>query len=149
MKKYRLFDFSIPAGLAALLVFPALLYFCFARYYYEGLFLYLPLFILFLAGILYLIYRFVFRAAILDNEGLHAGRLMIPRERLSVTTEYDVRFRESIFLLRDSSVNYAGLSDSELKEKQLRVQATMENTRKLTEYCRMVLTPAPKPGRKK
>jgi len=149
MKKYRLFDFSIPAGLAALLVFPALLYFSFARYYYERLTIYLPIFILLLCGILYLIYRFVFRAATLDQEGLHFGRLTIPRERLLVVSEYDIRFRESIYLLRDSAADYSSLTDKEQKEKEVRVQATMGNTRKLSEYCRIALMPAQKPKRKK
>ena len=145
MKKVRLFDFSIPALLAALLVFPILVYAFYAMYVYQHLTVFIILLPLLLLGIGWLIFDMGFRAATVDAEGAHYRKLFIPRDRLEVVSEYDIRFREPVYYLRDRAEDYTTGTPKELDAKQIRVQATMANTRKLTEYMHMPLTPTKKP----
>ena len=96
MKKVRLFDFSIPALLAALIVFPVLIYAFYVMYVYQHLTVFLVLLPLLLLGIGWLIFDMGFRAATVDAEGAHYRKLFIPRDRLEVVSEYDIRFREPV-----------------------------------------------------
>ena len=145
MKKKRLFDFSIPALLAALIVFPVLVYAFWVMYAYQHRKIFLILLPLLLIGIGVLIYVFGIRAAVIDTEGAHFKKIFIPRDRLEIVSEYDIRFREPVYYLRDRSVDYTAGTFKEQDEKQIRVQATMANTRKLTEYMHAPLIPAKKP----
>ena len=145
MKKVRLFDFSLPVFLAALLVFPLMIYAFYSMLVYQRLMLFAFLLPLLVAGILWLIYDFGFRAAVIDQDGAHYKKIFIPRDRLEIVSEYDFRFRESAYYLRDRAVDYRTDDPKELAARQIRVQATMANTRKLTEYMRTPLSPAKKP----
>ena len=147
MKKTRLFDFSVFAVIAALIVFPFIIIFCFNMFYYEKKVFFGILLPVAAGGFLYIIYLFVWKAPYLDQEGAHYKSLFIPRDRLDLISEYDIRFKEPVYFLRDTSVDYKGLDDKELALKQIRVQATMANTRKLTEYSGNVMKPAAKPKR--
>ncbi len=145
MKKHRLFDFSLPALLAALIVFPLMAYAFYAMYRYQHRVIFAVLLPLLLIGIGYLVYIFGFRAAVIDGDGAHYKKVFIPRDRLDIVSEYDIRFRESVYYLRDRTADYHSDDPKELAARQIRVQATMANTRKLTEYMHMPLAPAGKP----
>ncbi len=144
MKKTRLFDFSVMAILAALIVFPFLTVISYNMLVYEKKIIFAFLLPLIVAGFGYILYFFVWKAPYVDKEGAHYKALLIPKDRLAIVSEYDVRFKEPVYYLRDTSIDYKGLNDKELSLKQIRVQATMANTRKLTEYSGNVLTPAKK-----
>ena len=144
MKKTRLFDFSVFAVIAALIVFPFVIIFCFNMFHYEKKVFFGILLPVAAAGFLYIIYLFVWKAPYADKEGVHDKSLFIPRDQLEVISEYDVRFKEPVYYLRDRTTDYKGLEGKELAAKEIRVQATMANTRKLTEYTGTVLTPAKK-----
>ena len=142
MKKTRLFDFSFFAVLAALIVFFFLGILCFNWFYYEKKMLFGVLLLLLISAFLYILYVFVVKAPYLDQGGAHEKGLFIPRERLEVNAEYDIRFRESTYYLRDRETDYRALEGKELAASQIRVQATMANTRKLTEYMHTPMTPS-------
>ena len=145
MKKRRLFDFSIPAAVSALLVFPFLFYLLLGRYLYEGKWPFLIAAILLAAAFLYLLYDFVFTAPVLDEDGVHYKGLHIPRSELTVVSEYDARFKEPVYRLRNVTLNYRYMEEAERKANEIRVQATSANTAKLQEYTGSPLAPAKKP----
>lgn len=147
MKKTRLFDFSVLAILAVLIVFPFLTVISFNLFYYENS-IFFGIFLIFVViGFFYILYYFVWKAPYLDHEGAHCRNLFIPKDQLDLISEYDIRFKEPVYLLRDKSTDYRDLDDKALAQKQIRVQATMANTRKLTEYSGNVMSPAQKPKR--
>ena len=148
MKKVRLYDFSIWAVMAAAIVFPFLIYLCISMFVNEHLIFYGILLPFVLAGLGFLIYLFVIKAPILDQKGVRYKSIFIPRDKLQVLSEYDVRFKEAAYYLRDLDKDYRGLCGKELAAIEIRVQATLANTRKLTEYTRLTLSPAPKPKRR-
>lgn len=149
MKKTRLFDFSVFAMLAALIVFPFLIVISYNMLRYENSIFFGILLPLVSLGFLYVIYLFVIKAPVLDQEGVRLKQLFIPKDRLEVLSEYDIRFKEPVYYLRDKEEDYSGLEGKALEAKEIRVQATMANTRKLTEYTGIVLTPTPKPKRRR
>ena len=147
MKAKHLYDFSIPMAVSALLVFPFVTYVCLARFILEGLWVFLILAVGLVTFFIYIIYRFVLRAAVLDEDGAHNSRVSIPRGQLTVVSEYDERFKEPIYLLRDVTKDYRFLDDKTRADKEIRVQATHGNTAKLTDYLEIPLEPAPRPRR--
>ncbi len=145
MKKVRLFDFSVPALLAALIVFPVMVYAFYVMIRYQHVKIFYVLLPLLLLGIGWIIFDMVFRAAVIDADGARYRKIFIPRDRLEDVSEYDIRFREPVYYLRDRNEDYREGTPKELAAKQIRVQATMANTRKLTEYMHMPLSPVKKP----
>ena len=145
MKTVRLYDFSIPAVLSALLVFPFLFWLFLSFFLNAGRLWGLIAAVLLALSFLYLLYDLVFRAAKLDGSGASCGNVFIPRARLTVVSEYDSRFKEAVYRLRDTAQDYRGASDKELAQKEIRVQATHANTAKLQDYLNIPLAPAPRP----
>ena len=145
MKTTRLYDFSVPAAISAFLVFPFLI-FVFLSFYLNGSKIWgLIAAVLVFFAFLYLLYDLVFRAAVLDESGASFKNIFIPRSQLKVLSEYDARFKEAVYRLRDTAQDYSGLTRKELEKKEIRVQATHANTAKLQDYLNTPLSPARKP----
>ena len=145
MKRVHLYDFSVPAAICALFVFPFMIYFFLSFFLYNGKVWGLIAAVLVLAGFIAVIYTFVLKAAVLDETGASYKTVHIPRGQLTVVSEYDSRFKEPVYLLRDVTKDYRGLDEKELAGVQIRVQATQANTGKLTDYTEKPLSPAKKP----
>ena len=144
MKK-KLFDFSVGTGLSAVFSFTLLLIiFAYHGFGRGGITARIFFFALLLA-LLFLLYRFVLRAAVLEEDGIRQGNIFIKKKNLRIAPVYDPRFKESIYRMRDASADYSGLSEKEREKVQIRVEATPANRRKLEAYLGGELPPAPKP----
>ena len=141
----RLYDFSGFTAFTAVFSFGLLLsFFAYSFIHGSGIH-YGILFLLLLAALIWLLIRFVFRAARLEEDGAHCRKLFIEKSRLNVEMRYDSRFRESIYLLRDTQTDYRAMTEKEAAAAQIRVEATSGNRKKLEAYTGLTLPPAEKP----
>ena len=147
MKK-RLFDFS-PAYAVITVSAYVLLTSLFGYVFLTGRkVFYAVLSVLFLVSFLFVFVYFVVLSVQLTDEGVRQGDKRIGKKDLSCHTEYDVRFRESVVILRDKRIDYRELSSAAKKKKTIRVQATKSNLKKLGDYLGVTLEKPTAPKRK-
>ena len=145
----KLFDFSGGMVFCTLFSFGILLPFFAVRYADGAGAAFGILFLLTAAALIWLLIRFVFRAAALREDGVRYRGIFIARDALRIKAQYDGRFHESVYLLRDSGRSYSFLSEKELAAVQIRVEATKWNRKRLEAYTGLSLPPAAKPVRRR
>ena len=145
----KLYDFSAGFAAAAVFAFGLLLSFFAYHYFYGSGLIYGILFLLTAAAFIWLLVHFVFRAASLSEDGVRCRSLFIERARLTVFPEYDTRFNESVYRLRDAGAGKPPAFGKADKRTQITVEATPSNRKKLEAYTGKELKPAEKPKRKK
>ncbi len=147
MKK-RLYDFSAALAVLAIAAYGMML----------GLFGYTffgmgqkpifgVVFVLLIVSFLFLVWYFVLLAARIEEKGIRQGSKWIAKEHIQCRTEYNLRFREGEIILRDKTLDYMEMNAKYRKKKEIRVQATPANLRKLGEYLGRALEMPKKPKR--
>ena len=148
----KLYDFSIAAAVMTLAAY-ALLLFLFGFTWYTGgnPYIYGTVFVLLLFSFLFILWYFVVMAPRLEPDGLHQGARFIPKEKLIYKVFYNVRFKEIQIRLRNDALDYRSFNSKLKKKKEIYVQATPANLRKLGAWlgCEIVIPEDAKPKRRR
>ena len=138
----KMYDFSVAMGIVTLLAYALLLFlFGFTWFVSGNAAIYGTVFVLLCLSFLFVIWYFVIMAPRLEKDGIHRGAFFIPKNKLQYKVIYNLRFRETQIRLRSSDVEYRGMPNKLKKKKELYVQATDGNLRKLGEWfgCEIVI----------
>ena len=147
MKK-KLYDFSAPLALLAVAAYGlmlALFGYTFVSSGQKPFFA--VVFVLLIVSFLFLVWYFVMLAPKIEENGIRQGSKWIAKEHIQCRTEYNLRFREGEIILRDKTLDYMEMNAKYRRKKEIRVQATPANLRKLGEYLGRELEMPRKPKR--
>ena len=148
--KKRLYDFSAAGAVMTVAAYALLLTLFGCTFFFSGRRpAYAVIFILLIVSFLFVLWYFVLLAPHLEQDGVHQGVKFIARDDMACRTQYDVRFREGVIVLRHKSQDYTELDAKAKKKKTIRVQATPANLKKLGAYLGHPLEAPRKPPRAK
>ena len=148
MKK-RLYDFTVGLALAAVAAYGMMLVLFGYTFFSSGQKpIFAVVFVLLIVSFLFLVWYFVILAAQIGEEGISQGQKRIAKDRIQCRTEYNLRFREGQIVLRDKTLDYTEMNPKYRRKKEIRIQATAANIRKLSDYLGKELTRPKKPARR-
>ena len=137
----KMYDFSAAMAIVTLVAYALLLILFGVTWSMSGnAALYGTVFILLCVSFLFVLWYFVIMAPRLEKNGLRRGAFRIPKKKLEYKVIYNLRFRETQIRFRFANLEYRGLSNKEKKKKELNVQATPANLRKLGEWVGREIT---------
>ena len=150
VKKKKLYDFS--AGYLAVFVISYFLLFALVLYnlisgaHPAGAGMALGVILI---TFIVIIIRFGFMTAEVWEDRIRKGKLIIKKSNAMFLSKYDVRFRESVIVIRDRSVEYVGMNRKERTKNSITVQATPHNRAILSGFFGVEIEEVRKPKRKK
>ena len=109
MKK-RLYDFSAAGAVMTVAAYALLLTLFGYTFFASGRRpFYAVIFALLIVSFLFVLWYFVLLAPHLEQDGVHQGVKFIARNDMACRTQYDLRFREGVIVLRHKSQDYTEL----------------------------------------
>ncbi len=140
--KHKLFDFSILMGTLAVFAFGMLLaIFGYMSFTAENPVAFIVLFFVFLLAFVALFWMYVICAPRLRYDSVTQGKKKFAKENVKYDIYYNFRFSEMKLRLRDKTLEYIGMDDKGAKKKkEITVQATQANLKKLGDWLGQEIT---------